>query len=85
MEEEDKKPAANDRAAKGTATQQQKTNLQGQRISTQEAILVAEKGCNKNEVWDENQSQQWGGTGTSAQEVTERKRDWKRDWNRPGI
>ena len=69
VEEEDKKLAAKDRAAKDRSTQQQKTNLQGQRISTQEAILVAEKGCKKNEVWDENQSQQWGGTGTSAQEA----------------
>ena len=61
---EDKKPAAEDRA-----TQQQKTNLQGQIISTLEAILVAETGCKKNEVWDENQSPHRGGTGTSAQEA----------------
>ena len=63
-EEEDRKPAAKDRAML-----QQKTNLQGQRISTLETILVAEKGCKKNEVWDENQSQHCGGTGTSAQEA----------------
>ena len=63
-EAEDKKPAAEHRA-----TQQQKTKLQGQKICTQEAILVAEKACKNNEVLDENQSQQWGGTGTSAQEA----------------
>ena len=44
-------------------TKLQKTNLEGQ------AILGAEKGCENNEVWDENWSPQWGGTGTSAQEA----------------
>jgi len=65
-EEEDKKPAAEDRATQPQMTKLQKTNLQGQNISTLEAILGAEKGCKKNEVWDENQSPQRGGTGTSA-------------------
>ena len=63
-EAEDKKPAA-----KHMAAQQPEANLEVQNISTLEAILVAEKGCKNNEVWDENQSLQWGGTGTSAQEA----------------
>ena len=68
-EEEDKKPAAEDRATQPQMTKLQKANLQGQNISTLGAILGAEKGCKKNEVWDENQSPQRGGTGTSAQEA----------------
>ena len=61
-EAEDKKPAAEQRA-----TRPQRTKLQGQIISTQETILVAEKAGKNNQVLDENQSLQWGGTGTSAQ------------------
>ena len=68
-EEEDKKPAAEDRAMQPQKTKLQKTNLEGQKISTLEAILGAEKGCEIKEVWDENWSLQWGGTGTSAQEA----------------
>ena len=60
----DKKPAAEHRA-----TQQQKTKLQGPKLSTHEAILFAEKEGKINEVLDENQSQQWGGTGTTAQDA----------------
>ena len=53
-EAEDKMPAAEQRA-----TQPQNTKLQGQIISTQETILVAEKAGKNNEVLDENQSLQW--------------------------
>ena len=38
-------------------------------IYAQEPNLFAKKAGNKNEALDENQSQQWGGTGTSAQEA----------------
>ena len=63
-EEEDKKPAAEDRA-----TQPQKTKLQGHIVSKQEVNLIARKAGDNNEVWDETWSLQWGGTGTSAQEA----------------
>ena len=63
-EAEEKKPTAKHRA-----TLQQKTRLQGQKLFTQEAILFAEKEGKINEVLDENQSQQWGGTGTNAQDA----------------
>ena len=65
MEEpEDKKPAAEQRAM-----QLQKTTLLGHIVSSQEANLFARKAGDNNKALDENQSQQWKGTGSSAQEA----------------
>ena len=59
-EAKDKKPAAE---------QAQKTKLLGHIVSREEANLFARKAGDNNEALDENPSQQWGGTGSIAQEA----------------
>ena len=49
------------KATKGKATKG--------KVSPQAAILFAKMAGKNNEALDKNQSQQWGGTGTSAQEA----------------
>ena len=61
-EEEDKKPAAEDRTTRPQKTKLQNTKLQGHIVSKQEVNLIAKKAGDNNEVWDETWSLQWGGT-----------------------